>query len=79
VLSLVVGRQSVCSIPSGLALHWQGAPQDIYGTVTCKAWLSHNTRAGAFGLHLPTALLYVTTAVRLLRWNYAGNMWYVVY
>jgi hypothetical protein len=50
----------------------------MYSTISCKAWLSHITRAGSFGVHLPTALLYSTTAVRLLRRKYAVKFWYVV-
>jgi hypothetical protein len=43
-----------------------------------KAWLSRSTKAGACDVQMLTGLLYETTPLHLLRWNYAGRFQYAV-
>jgi hypothetical protein len=42
-------------------------------TITFEAWMSHNAGAISCCRQLLTGLLYVSTALRLLRRHYAGN------
>jgi hypothetical protein len=79
ILNLLTVLQQVATAVRLLRRSYAGKFKEIVeqhlinGIVNCQAWLSHNTGAISRDLNLLTALQQVTTAVRLLKWNYASK------